>query len=353
MRYALILAALLPASPAFAQVVIVAEPSRPHAAPPPAVPETAPQPQAAPATERPAEPKARPERFDPAKHTGLLLGADWCQHCPAAERQAASDDRIGYLDIDADTDEVAKYWTPRSAGMHYFDKEAGRLVRGRPVAVPAFVQLRDGVPVSAWVPLPKRADGKIDFGKMLGGPQGSATPPAAAQSDSPSAAVVKVLAGDARGSGEIVASEGGRYLAVTCSHVVRAGWPHAILAGGTTYPAEVLRHDAKADLALVAFTAPEGLAVLPVADEPPTNRTPVTTHGYPGGGSRRDRPSYAVVGHAVGLYEVPGGFLQGESGGAVIAGGKLVGVITGTDGRTGLAVDLPTVKAFLAQGAKP
>lgn len=204
-------------------------------------------------------------------------------------------------------------------------------------------------PSFSWRGVPFSEDGysgKDDWLRRLKVAMGDQ--PSAAASDASYA--VRVCAGDAKGSGGVISHDGDHYTVLTAAHVVRAGWPHAVLVGETEYPAEVLDHDVGPDLAVVSFDCPADIPVLPVAEETPADGAAAESHGFPGGGKRLDRKTRVRTKVFTDAYAADGGFLKGESGGSVVVNGELVGVVSGTSGRTGIVVPLAAVKAFLAEG---
>lgn len=288
-----------------------------------------------------------PPKFDPAVHSVLFLGADWCVNCKALYGEVP--EGVGYLDIDADAAEVAKYWNPSFARFSQSP--------GRPAALPAFVALSDGRPVRFWLSAP-RAAGQVDWELLLN--YGRVDEPAAAGA-SP---YVKPLAGNQAGSGVIVGRSGQTYYYLTNSHVIRSdGGPSAygpvirnqrVQLGGTVYPAAYVADDSRIayDLALLRFQSSAELPVVDLADTAPAPGSQATSHGYPYTGRFTERPMTLASVFPDGMRAVgfvaSAKFLSGESGSAVTdADGNLVGLVYGNRGNLGRGADWGMVKAFL------
>ncbi len=164
------------------------------------------------------------------------------------------------------------------------------------------------------------------------------------------------------GSGTVVEAGGKRYV-ISCRHVCPDG--NAVysvtLPDGSTRSVSFVAADGGADLAVLA--APEGLAPVPVADEPPAPGTPTRQWGYPGG--KRTPKAGQVIGYTGGLVPNPrGGYFRdfdvgaqsnpGDSGcGVFDPQDRLVAVVWGKDlGPTGTGrehcVGVPDVRRFLA-----
>ena len=176
-----------------------------------------------------------------------------------------------------------------------------------------------------------------------------------------------------RGSGVVVGpAKSGGWLVLTNAHVVREAGkesgPEAWAAGGWR-PGRVLGVDEAADLALIAVKSPEPLRVAKIATSPPPDGVSVKTRAFAGGTKYTARAAelrYALplkdgrTGRTAHTYFVDTAFVPGESGGAVVLDGRLVGLIYATDmsGETpdsaddrgwGLCVDHPSIVAFLAR----
>jgi hypothetical protein len=121
----------------------------------------------------------------------------------------------------------------------------------------------------------------------------------------------------------------------------------------------VLRTDPEADLGLVLVESPAKLREIPIADAVPADGSKVATRAFAAGTQWTKRS--ATIRHTIRLNDgkdaiaphthfVNVTFKQGESGGAIVANGRLVGLIYGNDigNKTGLCVDLSSIKAFLA-----
>jgi S1-C subfamily serine protease len=168
-----------------------------------------------------------------------------------------------------------------------------------------------------------------------------------------------------RGSGVVVGtSPSGGWLVLTNNHVVapeskqKVPVPSVYLDGDWRW-GRVLRTDREADLALVLVNSPAKLRTISVADAVPADGSKVATRAFAAGTKWTKRA--ATIRHTIVLQDgkeaiaphthfVNVTFKPGESGGAVVANGRLVGLIYGNDigNGAGLCVDLASIKAFLA-----
>ena len=170
--------------------------------------------------------------------------------------------------------------------------------------------------------------------------------------------------GEQRGSGVVIAKSGADgWLVLTNAHVVEHGdgagrTEPNVYAGGRWRAGKVLASDAEADLALVRIAFPTRLRTTPVAALPPDDGTVVQTHGFSSGKKYTLRKS--KVRHSLPLpeggravapqrYFLKTKFTPGESGGAVVQDGRLVGLIHGNDltAGWGLTVDQPSIATFV------
>lgn len=169
-----------------------------------------------------------------------------------------------------------------------------------------------------------------------------------------------------RGSGVVVGSSpsGGWYV-LTNNHVVAPESKQkvpipAVYLDGDWRTGRILRTDADADLALVLVNSPAKLRTIPLADAVPADGSKVATRAFAAGTQWTKRS--ATIRHRIVLQDgkeaiaphthfVNVTFKQGESGGAVVANGRLVGLIYGNDigNQSGLCVDLASIKAFLGR----
>jgi S1-C subfamily serine protease len=169
-----------------------------------------------------------------------------------------------------------------------------------------------------------------------------------------------------RGSGVVVGqSKSGGWFVLTNNHVVaseqkgRVPAPSVYLDGDWR-SGRVLGTDPDADLALIFVRSSTALRAVKVAAAVPSDGTKVTTRAFAAGTkwtTRKGTLRHTIVlkdgkqGIAPHTQFVSVTFKPGESGGAVIADGRLVGLIYGNDveNKTGLCVDLPSIKAFLGR----
>ena len=169
-----------------------------------------------------------------------------------------------------------------------------------------------------------------------------------------------------RGSGVVVGKNStGSWLVLTNNHVVapeskqQVPVPSVYLDGGWR-TGRVLRTDREADLALVVVNSPAKLRTISLAEGVPADGSKVATRAFAAGTQWTKRS--ATIRHRIVLQDgkeaiaphthfVNVTFRQGESGGAVVANGRLVGLIYGNDigNGAGLCVDLSSIKAFLAR----
>ncbi len=150
-------------------------------------------------------------------------------------------------------------------------------------------------------------------------------------------AVVRVYAGNAAGSGTLIRADGDAGWVLTAAHVVRGQaafrvvWHDGHVSGAT-----LLGSDEAYDLALLQITPPPAATTLPLAgdDQWPPPGDSVELIGY--GGGRLRQWTAKVNGYALtpgaGRYQtlsVATQTIGGDSGGAMIYRGRLVGVIWG------------------------
>jgi thioredoxin 1 len=267
---------------------------------------------------------------------GLYVYADWCGPCKATspivktlQYEGAS---IELVNADEHPEIVAKYRVTGLPAFIRFHEDGRRFYRKQGQLNAAQIAEHYGVSQQVGV---------------TEAPKSKSRSPQSEGSDPPVAAVVKIGADFARGSGVIIGRTGNKYRAITNSHVVRAGWPHAVIVNGTEYPATALKHDRETDVAVLEFEYAGELAVAEIADSPPPDRSQATTHGHPRGGDRRDQRTLIDVDYFSDAYYSAAGFINGESGGPVFVGGKVVGLISASNGADGVVVRLDQIKALL------
>ena len=260
----------------------------------------------------------------PVVKAGLYFHAGWCSHCQKTDTSVADliadGMAVEVVDFDARPD-LARYY-----GV---------------TALPAFVKF--GTPQSMRYYGERPAS---EIAAIYG-----FTPPAANHfaAISKMVPVARVKVGNTSAGGVVI----GPGKVLTASHVVHAGWPHAVEIDGKTYPATVVKDDAESDLACVSYDGPT-VPSIAVAQSEPAEGTAATAYGFPAGGAQQKHATtlsrrwgnFA----AVGLYHSRSPFVPGDSGGPVVnAAGELVGIVTGTDTKigVGLVVDQPSIVAFL------
>ncbi|HEY2252849.1 MAG TPA: serine protease [Planctomycetaceae bacterium] len=121
----------------------------------------------------------------------------------------------------------------------------------------------------------------------------------------------------------------GRLLIVSCGHGMQMGTPiMAEIEDGEPEAGEIIRLSRKPDLSLIAIDHPAPVECYPIGDIVPQDGTQVQLIGYPGGQFRSRAAQIDCYSKSDMQLSLP--CAPGESGGGVIAGGRLVGVIYGT-----------------------
>jgi hypothetical protein len=147
----------------------------------------------------------------------------------------------------------------------------------------------------------------------------------------------------------------GRTIYLTARHVVEGSGAVWVGILHKWEPGAILGIGSGVDLALLA-SAPNDKCVSVAPSSPPAN-TPIDIIGFPHGGARTERQSSVVSSDGQWLVALVG-FREGESGGAVLSGGQLVGIISRTPqffpggpitGRGGRAVAAEAITAFITQ----
>jgi hypothetical protein len=122
-----------------------------------------------------------------------------------------------------------------------------------------------------------------------------------------------------------------RFAVLTCAHGYDDKATVSVeMRPGTWIEGDVLALDARADLGLLAVAYPDRLPCLELSDVSAAPGTGVTVRGFPRGERYRER-STQVLRDLGTVSVVDSTFIPGESGGSVVANGRLVGVIVGTD----------------------
>ena len=150
-------------------------------------------------------------------------------------------------------------------------------------------------------------------------------------------AVVRVYAGDGAGCGTLIYAHDGRGLVLTAAHVVqRGGSPQTQWADGETSAATVVAASRPLDIALLAVSAPTSATTIPLAgsDQWPPQGETVELIGYGGGNLRhwQAKVNGYVMTEGTGKYQTLSlntRTIGGDSGGAIVYRGRLVGVIWG------------------------
>lgn len=171
--------------------------------------------------------------------------------------------------------------------------------------------------------------------------------------------------GDQWGSGDVLwRTDSGRFAVLTNAHVVLAP-SGTVRTGVWVYAAEAWREaivgevDPESDLALLSIEAPE-LRTCPPASSPPPHGLDVTSHGFAGGEHYRRRPTKILreipllngaTASTPGYYYTPVRFDHGESGGPVVAAGRLAALIAanGNEDQYGYVVSWEAIVAFLVR----
>jgi hypothetical protein len=297
----------------------------------------------------------------------VVFTAEWCGPCQPVKAAAKDLPYVRFLDIDKEPEEAAKLWAGKPLGAF------GKTADGRPAAIPAYALLVDGEVVMRW-----GHPGRVpDFESLLAFNEPTvepkeepglstpapivSNPPIVPDANAPAwAARIQIDGGGATatGSGVVFGKRGNEYLVLTNAHVVRAipGGMCRVKVAGAWRDARVLVSEGRPDLAAIGFNSEQELAVMPVADVAPPDGSAVEMHGFAAGVvyhsvtttiSRSNRPATAYLGARS---------CSGMSGGPVVAGGKLVGLIYGADvvytdpdAGAGLCVDHASIVAFLAR----
>lgn len=144
------------------------------------------------------------------------------------------------------------------------------------------------------------------------------------------AAAVRIISGGGSGSGTAVWCDGTQAVILTANHVVdeidrcMVNW-----SDGSTNIGKILGRDARHDLAVIICPVSGPREVIPLAIHPPRVGYRVEIMGY--GGMRKPlRRFYGkIISHLDGNLEMEANLLPGDSGGGIVLGGQLIGVIYG------------------------
>jgi S1-C subfamily serine protease len=150
-------------------------------------------------------------------------------------------------------------------------------------------------------------------------------------------AICTVTAGNARGTGVLVAVNDGVGTLLTNHHVVGrstkvvAAWENGFKSSGT-----VIWRDSKADQAVIQLPIPDGTSTLPVAslENRPHASHPVQVAGFGGTTGKLTLWNTTVNGYRASNsgrheIEVDGNAISGDSGGAIVFDNRLVAVLWG------------------------
>lgn len=129
------------------------------------------------------------------------------------------------------------------------------------------------------------------------------------------------------GSGVVIYKDGDYGLVLTCSHVIAADFAFAIFARGEVSAGPILVDNPTHDVAIFACRVPDYVEAVPIASESPKIGCCATLIGFGGPGGRR--VFEGSVSQSEPFLEVEGFVLPGDSGGAVICNGQLIGLIAG------------------------
>ena len=159
----------------------------------------------------------------------------------------------------------------------------------------------------------------------------------AVQGQSKTDAVLRILAENAAGCGTLIQATGNRGYILTAAHVVEnRETVSAIWHDGHQSPARVIVADRQLDVAILAVSPPANALTIPLAgsDHWPQRGDTVELIGY--GGGRLRHWNATVNGYAmtdgIGRHQtlsLQTRTIGGDSGGAIVWRGKLVGVIWG------------------------
>lgn len=145
-------------------------------------------------------------------------------------------------------------------------------------------------------------------------------------------ACVRVRAGSAGGTGALIANDGhGHGYVLTAAHVVegQASASATWWATGDTSSGRIVGRDEANDVAIFEVRPPADAPMLPIAADTPPAGSACELLGF-GGPTNRLRHFAGAASRANGgTLELDTALLNGDSGGPVICGGQLVGVIRG------------------------
>ena len=150
------------------------------------------------------------------------------------------------------------------------------------------------------------------------------------------------------GSGVCVGRDkAGRLLVLTCAHGWTAKGPTvAIIDGDTPEKAAIVGFDGAKDLCLLAIDHPAQTQVYPISSTVPAVGTQVITQGFPNAAKFRTVPT-RIVGYTGNCMITAATFRQGESGGAVVCGNELVGIIQATSHADGASAHVRSIQDFM------
>lgn len=132
-------------------------------------------------------------------------------------------------------------------------------------------------------------------------------------------------------SAVVVRAEGNRAIALTAAHLFD-GAPIQTLTvqpiGHRPYAARVLHVDHQGDVAVVVFTADRPMPAMPIGVAQRIGESAVM-HGYPSGSTAQQIRAGQVRGvYAGGDRQYTFGVIEGDSGGPVFSGGRVVGIVS-------------------------
>jgi S1-C subfamily serine protease len=143
-------------------------------------------------------------------------------------------------------------------------------------------------------------------------------------------AVIRVHRGRSVGSGVVLKAGGEDTWILTAAHVLEDSGDVVIRRGlDDLHTARIVRQDKVCDIALLRIKGKLPVVGVDIADEPPPLGAIVECSGYWGGWFRRWDTKVTGRGEKY-IYTEPGS-ISGNSGGAVVYEGKLVGLISAAE----------------------
>lgn len=270
----------------------------------------------------------------------LVFAADWCPACrqmePALGRLRREGFRVREVNVDREPEMTRRYGV---TALPTFLVIADGKLRGRTVGATTEASLRRML----WPSEPRQdstAENAEHAEERTSQRNSANSAPSAVSSLARlRAASVKVSVRQGReqwhGSGTCVWSDGDRAVLLTAAHVVRHAANRRVTV---TFPdrlrltARVQFADPRRDVAVLVAVAGRSLPCVPLGSTTLRPGAPVISIGYPGGGGQRVLIGRIVsVGRWSGFTEASMPATQGHSGGGLFQGGRLVGVLWGSN----------------------